>query len=142
MDTTINWRLVIASSCYVVAVLFFLAGDTIGAQAISTDQVVAQSLVKPSVELGGQVSNRIKCTSTINVEVDDSYTGRDWPTTPVQAKYARVEVGYVNSSTPQLAICVYTAFGGEFKIKRAFDQPYKNCTTFTQQGGTGGVQCR
>jgi hypothetical protein len=101
--------------------------------------VTINSFGKTVVPASGK-DHQVTCPGSVNVEIDSFGAGRDWPTTTAAASYARAEVGYV-SKTPW-AICIYTAYGGEFKIKKRLGKPYSQCTSFSQKGGTGGVSCK
>ena len=149
MKNRVTWPLFTISIFLCAATFTSGASDILVAQSAPTDKALPQTEVRPKVEVNGEsrstVSDaelRINCPAKIQVEIDDSITGRDWPSTPVAAKYVRAEAGYVSRSSPTWAICIYTAYGGEFKIKKLLDRPYETCREFSQQGGRGGLLCK
>lgn len=126
-----------------------LVTGMIAAQSVRTgaEQAIQQSVPRVvagpgSAVTGAGVRGRLTCPATINVKVDDVQSNPPWIQSPAAARFVRAETGFINRSTPQIAVCVYTAFGGEFKIQRSLDQVYESCSVFTTQGGTGGVQCQ
>ena len=82
---------------------------------------------------------RVNCPGTVKVEVDTFGAGREWETTPVDAHYLNAAV---SKTSPAWATCTYEAYGSKFMIKKRLDKPYYKCTSFVQQGGTGGVSCK
>jgi hypothetical protein len=114
---------------------------TTGAQR-AAQQTPNRTVTTNAAVAATAVRGQIRCPDTIQVKVEDIHSNPPWIQSAATASYARAEVSFINRMTPQIAVCVYTAFGGEFKIQRSLDQPYESCSTFKTQGGTGGVQCR
>jgi len=148
MKKRVMWPLFAISIIFCAATIASSASDILVAQSLPTDKALPKVEARPKVEVRGESQStasdaelRIDCPAKIQVEIDDSITGRDWPSTPVAALYLRAEAGYVSRSSPTWAICIYTAYGGEFKIKRLLDRPYESCREFTQQA-RGGLLCK
>lgn len=148
MKNRVTWPLFTLSIFLCAATFTSDASDILVAQSAPTDKALPQIEARPKVEVKGESQStasdaelRIDCPAEIQVEIDDSITGRNWPSTPVAARYVRAEANYASPSSPTWAICIYTAYGGEFKIKKLLDRSYGSCREFSRQA-RGGLLCK
>lgn len=97
---------------------------------------IADDSKRPTVEVRGE--SRTNCPSSIPVQIAAPL--REWRAAATEAQFLRAEL-WVGGGGKAVAVCIYTAWGGEFKIDKPLSRDHDSCETYVEQGGTGGILC-